>query len=63
MGNCVSRDKDDYLQYDHRYVYCEKCLTKIKYEQIYVMAHCFNKTHIFCCNDCYLAFIGDKNIT
>ena len=47
MGICFNRDKDDYLQYDGRYVYCETCLAKVPYDQVYIMAHCMNKTHIF----------------
>ena len=48
MGICFTREKDDYIQYDRRYVYCETCLAKIPFKQVYVMAHCLNKTHIFC---------------
>ena len=59
MGNCMARDKDDYIKYD-RYIYCETCLAKIKYEQIYVVAHCLNKTHIFCSDTCYGDWICDK---
>ena len=47
MGICFTREKDDYIQYDRRYVYCETCLAKIPFKQVYVMAHCLNKTHIF----------------
>ena len=61
MGNCMSRDKEDFIKYD-RYIYCETCLAKIKYEQIYVVAHCFRKTHMFCCHECYIAFISEKLI-
>ena len=55
MGICFSREKDgdDYLRYEGRYVYCETCLAKIKYNNIYVMAHCQNHTKIFCSRECY----------
>ena len=59
MGNCMARDKEEFIKYD-RYIYCETCLAKIKYEQIYAVAHCLNKTHIFCSDTCYGHWICDK---
>ena len=53
MGICFNREKDDYLQYECRYVYCETCLAKIPFSHVYVMAHCLNKTHMFCSSTCY----------
>ena len=59
MGICFTREKDDYIQYDRRYVYCETCLAKIPFKQVYVMAHCLNKTHIFCSSTCYGLWVSD----
>ena len=53
MGICFNREKDDSLQYERRYVYCETCLAKIPFNHVYVMAHCLNKTHMFCSSTCY----------
>ena len=55
----MAREKEDYIKYD-RYIYCETCLAKIKYEQVYIVAHCLNKTHMFCCNECYIEWVYEK---
>ena len=60
MGICFTREKDDYIQYDRRYVYCETCLAKIPFKQVYVMAHCLNKTHIFCSSTCYGLWVSNE---
>ena len=59
MGICFTREKDEFIKYE-RYIYCETCLAKIKYQQVYVVAHCLNKTHMFCCNECYVAWVYEK---
>ena len=60
MGICFNRDKDDYLQYEGRYDYCETCLAKVSFNEVYVMAHCLNKTHIFCSQECYGQWVYEK---
>ena len=61
MGLCLTRDKyEDYIKYDGRYVYCETCLEKIKFDDIYIMAHCLNKTHMFCSSACYSRWVYEK---
>ena len=59
MGICFTRDKDEFIKCE-RYIYCETCLAKIKYQQVYVVAHCLNKTHMFCSDTCYGHWICDK---
>ena len=59
MGICFTREKDECIKYE-RYIYCETCLAKIKYQQVYVVAHCLNKTHMFCSDTCYGHWICDK---
>ena len=59
MGICFTREKDEFIKYE-RYIYCETCLAKIKYQQVYVVAHCLNKTHMFCSDTCYGHWICDK---
>ena len=59
MGICFTREKDEFIKYE-RYIYCETCLAKIKYQQVYVVAHCLNKTHMFCSDTCYGTWICDK---
>ena len=49
MGNinsCFQRDKNDYIKYEGRHVYCETCLARISFDKIYIMAHT-SRTHIF----------------
>ena len=46
MGLCLTREKDDCVQYD-RYIYCSTCLAKIPYDRVYIMAHCANKSFVF----------------
>ncbi len=59
---CFTRDKDDDIKFDiyGRYVYCDTCLTKIKYHKIYIIAHCMNKTHVFCSRQCYGRWLSEK---
>ena len=55
MGNinsCFQRDKNDYIKYEGRHVYCETCLARISYDKVYIMAHT-SRTHIFCSQSCY----------
>ena len=59
MGICFTREKDEFIKYE-RYIYCETCLAKIKYQQVYVVAHCLNKTQMFCSDTCYGHWICDK---
>ena len=59
MGNCLTRDKYEYLQYEGRYIYCATCLAKIPFNDIYIMAHCANKSYVFCSRECYGFWIGD----
>ena len=59
MGICFTRDKDECIKYE-RYIYCETCLAKIKYQQVYVVAHCLNKTHMFCSDTCYGRWIMNE---
>ena len=59
MGICFTREKEEFIKYE-RYIYCETCLAKIKYQQVYVVAHCLNKTHMFCSDACYGQWICDK---
>ena len=56
MGICLTRDKDDY----DRYVYCETCLAKMCFNEVYVMAHCLNRMHMFCSAECYGIWIAEK---
>ena len=60
MGLCFTRDKDE-INYDlrERYVYCDTCMAKIKYHQIYILAHS-SKTHIFCSRSCYGRWLAEK---
>ena len=54
MGNinsCFQRDKNDYIKYEGRHVYCETCLARISFK-VYIMAHT-SRTHIFCSQTCY----------
>ena len=53
MGICFTREKDMYLTYEGRYMYCETCLVKIPFNNIYIMVHCLNKSHAFCSRECY----------
>ena len=55
MGNinsCFQRDKNDYIEYEGRHVYCETCLARISFDKVYIMAHT-SRTHIFCSSSCY----------
>ena len=60
MGIYFIRNKEDYLQYEGRYVYCETCLVKVCLNEVYVMAHCLNKTYIFCSSECYGQWVYEK---
>lgn len=65
MGNintCLTRDKTGYTKYENRYVYCTTCPTKTKYNAIYIMAHCANKSFAFCSETCYGRWIVDETI-
>ena len=55
MGNvnsCFQRDKNDYVKYEGRHVYCETCLARISFDKVYIMAHT-SRTHICCSQTCY----------
>ena len=59
-GIVSNKGKYDYIKYDDRYVYCETCLAKIKFNDIYVTTHCLNKTHMFCSRECYGKWVFEK---
>ena len=65
MGNintCLTRDQVDYIKYD-RYVYCNTCLVKSKYDELYVIAPGMNKTHMFCCRECYVRWAYENELS
>ena len=54
MGLCFTRDKDETqtIKYEGRHVYCNTCLAKVRYDDIYIVAHT-PKIHVFCSRECY----------
>ena len=56
MGNCFFRDKDIYIKYE-TYIYCNKCLSKIKYGDEYIIINIYRKSMFFCSRNCYINFI------
>ena len=63
MGNnfskCFIRDKisNDYINYD-TYIYCRKCMKKIKYNEYYIICNIYGVSCFFCCRECYYIFIN-----